>query len=354
MQVNYKFLKTVKENPGRVATIGAALMTTGLAAGALTMAGGSDEQRRLLANMPARELGRALYFPHWDGKKLIRIRMPENIGAFVGLAQLFVIANYTKQKARFDDYVDVATAFVPDQFNVIKPEQLVLSWVPHVLSPSIETATNIRTYPDVAPIVPEYMIENLPPEEQYYEYTTKTAKAIGKLLNASPAKVEYWIRNQLGAVGGAAIGHLPNNPLIRQEEHFVTRGRAYSYFYDDKISVNRIYNTMDETLSREEKKAIIADKVVYDKVADVLSNIRNTIKKGGDVSEPIKNASFELLVRINNHETGEAIYGDVEQLNKAILEYAQSNNIGLTRKYNVTRLSIQKSILDYEIKNGLY
>jgi len=349
LQVNYKFLKSAKENPEKVAIMGSALLGTSLTMAALVFSSGSDEQKRLLANMPARELARAIFFPHpLDKKKLIRIRIPENLGVFTGLGYLFAIQHYTKQKARYKDYIDNTTAFIPDQFNPLKPTEMTFAWVPQVLSPSIETAANIRTYPELSPIVPEYMIESQPPELQYYEYTTNVAKKIGSLIGVSPAKTEYWIRNQFGAVGGMAIGKLPNNPLILQEEHHVMRGRSYSYFYDDKNKATQEYNSLKlNSYNEEEQNGIIEDYVLYNKTSDVLSNMRRTIQVNKDIPESIKQRSFELLVKINNGER-KNIYEEIEGLNTEILDFLSDNGIDIGRTYKVTVSSIYKSIREYK------
>jgi hypothetical protein len=354
VQVNYKFFKTAKEQPIKVATMTAALLGTSLTMAMVVLSSGSDEQKRLLANMPARELGRAIFFPNpWDKNKLIRIRVPEHIGSLTGLATLFAISHYAKQKARFSDYVNTTTSFLPNQLNPSQPSQMIFSWVPKVLAPSIETASNVKTYPELSPIVPDYLLENAPPELQYTEYTTKTAIAIGKLLNISPAKIEFWTREQFGVVGGAVIGRLPNNPLSRQEQHHVTTGRAYSYFYDDKVHSAQEYNTIDrkEFYSDEEKKQVVSDYVLYNKVGNVLSNMRRTIQINKSIPESIKEQAFELLINIDNGERGSKVNEEIESLNTSILDFVKESKLNIGTQYNVTKEAIDQSTEDYISKN---
>lgn len=353
IQVNYKFFKTIKEQPEKVAIMSGALLSTALSMALLIMASGSDEQKRLLANMPARELARAIFFPNpWNKNKLIRIRVPEHIGALTGLAYLFVIQRGVKQKPRYNDYVDTATAFIPDQFNVLNPTNLIFSWIPQVLSPSIETAANIKTYPNLSPIVPDYLIENAPPELQYTEYTTRTAIAIGGLLNVSPGKLDYWVRNQFGVIGGAIIGRMPNNPLVRQEQHHVTTGRAYSYFYDDKVNSSQQYNTIDrkKAYSDAEKNELVSEYVLYNKVGNVLSNLRRTIQANNNIPESIKQQTFDLLVNINNGERGSDVNKEIESLNINILNFVKETGLDIEIQYNVTKETIEQSTEDYILK----
>ena len=171
-------------------------------------------------------------------------------------------------------------------------------------------------------------------------------------IGVSPAKTEYWIRNQFGAVGGAAIGKLPNNPMVRQEQHHITQGRAYTYFYDDKSNSTQEYNSLKfKDYTPEEKTGVIEDYVLHNKMSDVLSNIRRTIKINKDIPESIKQQSFELLVRINNGEGGDSIYKEIAQLNKNICNYIHENKIDIGREYNVTVESINESINEYKYKN---
>lgn len=349
MEVVYKYGRTIKEQPGLVLLANAGLMATALTSAMVTMQEATQQQRRLLANLPARELTRALFFPHPDGKRLIRIRIPEEIGGFTGLAYLYSIQHYTGQKVQFKEFTRALTASIPDQFNITQPDQMFLSWIPQVISTSFETIANLRTYPDLSPIVPQYVIDEAPPEMQYYKYTSDIAKHIGDWFGVSPAKIEYWVRNQFGVLGGAVLGKLPNNPMIRQEERHVMQGRSYNQFYENKQHFDQEYNYLDqkEGYSDEEKKEVILNHVLHGKVGDMLSNMRRTVKAGGDIPEEIREDAFSLLIRINNGESGDKIYRDIEALNKDVLDYIDEYKIDIgTVHYQVTKKEIEDSIDD--------
>jgi len=54
------------------------------------------------------------------------------------------------------------------------------------------------------PIVSE-ALRRLEPQDQFYQYTTETAKALGRLLNVSPAKIEHLLRSYTGGMPVAGI-----------------------------------------------------------------------------------------------------------------------------------------------------
>ncbi|MEK7111794.1 MAG: hypothetical protein AAB875_00545, partial [Patescibacteria group bacterium] len=107
MEVSYKYGRAWKDSPQRMATVTGAVISTALTSAIMMMKFSDDEDKRLLAEQPARELARALFFPNPLGKGLIRIRIPEQMGAVTGLIYLYVIQNYKRNKASFDDHLNV-------------------------------------------------------------------------------------------------------------------------------------------------------------------------------------------------------------------------------------------------------
>ena len=96
LQVSWKYYQTLKDNPTRVAMVGASLMSmVGAGLGAMINGMGSDEDRkkylRMISNMPVSELARGIYFPHKDG--LIRLRVPEQFGSITALMYMGVLKN---------------------------------------------------------------------------------------------------------------------------------------------------------------------------------------------------------------------------------------------------------------------
>ena len=225
------------------------------------------------------------------------MRIPEQFGSLTGLAYLFVIQNYGGNKAKFDDYVDDITAAIPEQINILSLKKAIISLIPQALKPSVEVAANVRTYPDVLPIVSDFM-KNESPKEQYTAYTSNFAKWLGATFNASPALIDYWIKNQLGPVGAAGITQkLPTNPIAVQEQDYVMSGRSYNDFYDRK---NLVENQYDEIIKKNPTKYPLKDKFeikntneVYNDTAKILKAMRDLGKKG-DIPVP-ERLGFDLV-----------------------------------------------------------
>jgi len=304
VQVLYKFGRASKDNPKRMGSVIASIIIAGLTAAISAYEMGSEKQKRLLAEQPVRNLSRYIYLPTPGGEKLIKIRIPEQMGVFTGMSYLYLAQHYQGNEAVFKDYVDVVASTVPEQVHFWEPKKALASWLPQAISPSIEVGFNQKTFPNLSPIVPPYM-EDLPKQMQYTSYTSESAKFIGKLLGASPMMVEYWVKNQFGVIGGLAVGKTPGNPLIIQERQYVMTGRAYNRFYENRKLVNQQYDEIIKhhplQYSFNEKYDIKQTKKIYTKMSDTLTDIRD-INKKIDLPENIKSMTFDLLLTIDSDE----------------------------------------------------
>jgi len=302
MQAMYKFSRAARDNPARVATVSAGLVATSFLGAIAVMRAGTDKQKRLLANLQAGDFGTAIFFPHWNGRDLIRIRAPQEVTALTAPVYLYTISHYNKNPVRFNELLDASTQFVPDAFNVLEPEKMALNLVPQSLRPSVQTAANVKTYPNIAPIVPGYM-QDREPQEQYTAYTSKVAVGLGKMLGLSPAKIEFWVRNQFGAVGGMLLGKLQSFPLARQESEIALNGRLYNEFYKQREKLAWQYKkhqAKPESYAPKEAEEIIDAHRLHEKMADALANAR----KAGPLSETQRQALFDALLRLNRGESG--------------------------------------------------
>ena len=90
-----------------------------------------------------------------------------------------------------------------DQLGHTIADAAVPGYIPTALLPIIETWANKSFFTDL-PIVPERE-KNLEPEYQFGPYTTETSKVIGAILDASPRKIENFIRGYTGGLGMYAI-----------------------------------------------------------------------------------------------------------------------------------------------------
>ena len=279
----------------------------------------TDEQKRLLGGRSAKDLAKYIYIPSPDGKGLIRIRIPEQFGAITGLAYLWVVGNYGGNKATFNNYMDVLEAAIPDQVNILKPKQMVLSWIPHALKPSVDVAVNTKDFPEILPIVPESM-KDLPKEEQYTAYTSRLAKFLGQTFNASPMLIDYWIKNQFGAASQFLLGSTPNLPIYVQEGQYVLSGRAYNHFYDGRDSAEERYQMTKlhpDRFSEEEVEAVKETRKLYNDIADYLKDAR-TVSRNQNLPESVKQGTYELLIMLEDGEHEDHIRGKIGKLREVV------------------------------------
>jgi hypothetical protein len=332
LQVLYKFGRATHDNPARVATVASGLLAAALTSAIATFKSADDEQKRELANLPARELGKAIFIPSPLGKSLIRIKVPGEVGALTGLAYLYVAQHYNGNKVKFDDVLDSLSAALPNQVDVLEPKKLAIALLPQALSPTVQAITNKKAYPELLPIVPD-SLKDKPVEMQYNAYTSKVGKAIGAALGIPPVTVDFWVKNQLGAVGGMLLGKFPQNPLVRGEEGFQMAGRAYNNFYSQRQMLDEQFQRLSapgNSYSPEEQERIIRTRALYDDVAVTLTKMRKVLVAKGDLPEALKQQAFEALVSIDAGEPIEKLAPKVDGLTTtaARIEEAEASASG--------------------------
>jgi len=138
-------------------------------------------------------------------------------------------------KYKPSEYLDMATSWIPDQFNFTDPVRQMFSSLPQFLKPAVETGMGKRTFPKVIPI--ETMGDkNLPPEFRYNIHTAEMYKQIGKLFKISPKLSEHLIRGYLGRFTDLFSGRGYKNP-IKKEWYFTSGRRLVEYYnYREKVS----------------------------------------------------------------------------------------------------------------------
>ncbi|MBU2072757.1 MAG: hypothetical protein KKA68_21190 [Gammaproteobacteria bacterium] len=127
--------------------------------------------------------------------------------------------------------------------------------IPTAALPVIENWANKSTFLD-RPLIP-YGRERLRPDLQYGDYTTETAKLIGRMLNQSPALLENTIRGYTGGMGRYALNasdlvlrktgivEAPPKPAIDFSEWPGFRAFAVRYPTASSQSVNDFYDYYD-------------------------------------------------------------------------------------------------------------
>ena len=133
------------------------------------------------------------------GDELIRIpRSYEVDGIFMAGAEALADAWYRSDPKQatewFSQFVQQSS-----QFEVVNG--LPVPPLPPTLKLAFEEASNRNFYFNT-PIVPRGQAENLPPSEQYNEFSTNVSIGLGKMFNISPRRIDHAIRGIFGPVGG--------------------------------------------------------------------------------------------------------------------------------------------------------
>ena len=147
-------------------------------------------------------------------------------------------ANYTA-----GEYLDAATSWLPQQFNVTAPVRMFLAWIPQIIKPGFMTVAGIKDYPRVAPLESQTM-QNRLPENRFTPSTSPVSKELGKLLGLSPIKIDYLLTGYLGR----SIGFLTGKPGIYNPfssmnmDYYFESGRKLQNYYDLKQTNSRQYS----------------------------------------------------------------------------------------------------------------
>lgn len=138
--------------------------------------------------------------------------------------------------------------FIENSITNVAPNNPIGS---NVLSPFIQVSSN--TSWNGSAIVPE-RLQDLPAEEQFDEKTDELSKAIGKLFNISPKKVNYLLDQYSGVFGDTLLPmftpQAEYNPFASAFSVNSTINNKYnSDFYDVKDEVVKRANSVNGTVS---------------------------------------------------------------------------------------------------------
>ena len=304
-QVTYKFARAWQDNPVRAGTVSATIIMGALVSAISLMKFATDCQKRKLRSLNGGDLGRYLYFPNpLDECGLLRMRIPEQHGAITGPIYIYMMSHYNKDKVKLDLLLDTITQWVPDAVNVIEPSKMLIGGLPKIIQPSLQvgvSAEGAKTYPYNGPIVPKWQTDprnRVKPADRYTKYTSRVAKAVGSMWGISPSKVDFWIRNQFGQVGGMATGNFPRISTFTRESELFMSGRLYNEFYDQKEKIGWQLSDAEKentVYSPEEKAEVEETYKQYNQVSDALADIR----RGDEIPEEMRQVTFDALLVLN-------------------------------------------------------
>lgn len=192
-------------------------------------------------------------------------------------------------------------------------ETFVPNLLPTIITPIVEIASNFSFFKD-RPIVPTTE-QNLEQHLQYGEYTSGISKAVGKLMNISPRKIEHVVRGYTGG-GGAYLmqaGDIPSK-LAKKEldaksfiheytpikgftsEPYTTSSHSIDSFYKELKRLETQYNSRKkEKLKFDELNKLRA----FRRTSKRLSELRNKITrvKGSDMSSDNKRQQIDKITQ---------------------------------------------------------
>lgn len=213
----------------------------------------TEEQKNLYKSLQPDELGRYLFLPHPDGRRLLRLRLPENM-AEIGTLINMTLANLqmdTKYKPK--EFVEGTLSWLPEQFNPLNPSRMLFSWIPHILLTPIGLATGKKFYPQVKDIEGP-SVKYLPQGERAYPYTSKVAKFLGANLGLSPIKIDYLVEGFFGRATRLATGKKLSNPLIRKMYFYSSR--QLQEYYDIKEKNTIEFKNIDSVQDLKQRRRI--------------------------------------------------------------------------------------------------
>lgn len=135
---------------------------------------------------------RFLYWHVPAGDEVLRIPRPQEIGGvFAALPEMFADAWYREDP-------ETAKAWFSEMFDVARPPL-----VPVLPGEVIEQAANRDFFWD-RPIV-DRSLQQKPEGEQFNEYTSRAARALGNVFDVSPQRIDHAIRGVFGGLGADII-----------------------------------------------------------------------------------------------------------------------------------------------------
>jgi uncharacterized protein (UPF0248 family) len=274
-------VSTTSSGRKRIMFVGLVLMAAYLASLDYLFRNASDDQKEQYKGLAPEELANFIYFPNPSGKGLWRFRVPAPITIPATVLNMIVSEAMFDTKYDSDEYIDLVTSWIPDQFNLTEPTKAALAWVPQFFKPTTHVIFNVKEYPEVRPLVNQGL-SNRPNAEQYNEGTTPLAKKLGEMMNLSPIKIDYFVTGTFGRASKMLMGQPENlNPLTAfQRDYWLTSDRRITDFYNTRDENDKKYSSVQnhrgeyENITEAEIKEIYRIKAITDDVENLLDEFR--------------------------------------------------------------------------------
>lgn len=222
-------------------------------------------------------------------------------------------------------------------YEVITP-----SFIPSIMQPFIESFANRNLFTEI-PIIPK-RLERLPPEQQYFPYTSETAKKLGKMISkipnvgetkvASPIMIDRWVSFWTAGIGTNAInqsekalrkiGILPpkiepskefsDYPILKSflgKKNYTKQASSINRFYEESDKLEKINNQIK--LLKKQNKSKEAQEISK-KFNEVKFNQSKKIRRGLAKSHQMINNILEDNQNYTSEEKTILINEIIEQM----------------------------------------
>jgi len=279
-QVLHQFAKTALD-PKKTTrmTIAMAAYAAMMLAGTYSIRTASKKQRANYKGMQVGLRSGTIWYPlpgrtARDKGRLGKLSVSSNYAVAGNLINLLVQEFMGYDEFSGDEYMQAATAWVPDQFNLAQANRIFFSWLPVAILPTMTVATGVKTFPKSMPLTPK-ILQGLPRKEQFNDNTSWAGKAIANVLpaalNLNPIEVDYLIEGHLGRTSRFITGRtgmkIFTNPLY--SDLYISGTRDLEFYYKLRDAIAEQQNSFQQKL----KDAAIAQgrELDVDPDTDVLS-----------------------------------------------------------------------------------
>lgn len=257
----YRFGQEIRNQPVRL-TVRLSMLLA-LAAVLEGLMDGEDREYYEEINKQKRFDNFFLKNPAGDKQHPIIIKKPQGPARYlINFVQLITNASLGRipEDKVVDELYDWLAMSVEDQLPATRAED----FLPTVLKAMVENSVNKDFYYG-NPIVPKDL-EKLDPKNQYDEYTSELAKAVGNVFNWSPLKVDNVLKTWFAGAGKRVLdtadsiirgGKENQEASLDISERFGT-SKMFGNAFRSSESVNEVYDRVEE-LEREEAEGRLTD-----------------------------------------------------------------------------------------------
>jgi len=209
---------------------------------------GDDDDKEQYKNIKAEMLSRYIYFPNPFGKGLVSFPIPQELGTLGAVINSILAQHLLDARYSTKEFVNIATAWIPDQFspNIFEWQKTLVSWFPQPLAPIVSIAFNMKTFPEVEPIdrYPKYA------GSDKYKNSSWVAINLGKIMNVSPKKIDYFIQGYFTRTTKFIPGLNPSEKGWFANSVDMFKGGIFrSYYFTAGRNITDYYEIKENTMS---------------------------------------------------------------------------------------------------------